>query len=96
MKTVRADVRGVGLLVLVTDVPGPSTWHFAAALRYVTTFARRYRYTLTMSDHTVLGQRRAAQRLGAAVLKEVGAGAADAAIAEALTACCGTLVGEIP
>mmetsp|Transcript_17031 Transcript_17031/g.53143 ORF Transcript_17031/g.53143 Transcript_17031/m.53143 type:complete len:325 (+) Transcript_17031:203-1177(+) len=55
-----------------------------------------YRYTLTMSDHTVLGQRRAAQRLGAAVLKEVGAGAADAAIAEALTACCGTLVGEIP
>ena len=87
--------RWIAGVVLVTDVLGPSTWHFAAALRHVTTFARRYRYTLTMSDHTVLGQRRAAQRLAAELLKEVGAGATDAAIAEGLTAACAKLVSEL-
>ena len=43
-----------------------------------------YRYTLTMSDTAVLGQRRAAQRVAAAVLKEFPEGADDAKLAESV------------
>ena len=43
-----------------------------------------YRYTLTMSDTAVLGQRRAAQRVAAAVLKEFPEGADDGKLAESV------------
>ena len=54
-----------------------------------------YRYTLTMSDRAVLGQRRAAQRLAAAVLKDVGAGATDDAIRVALWKTCNAFFKEV-
>merc|ERR1711924_57580 len=55
-----------------------------------------YRYTLTMSDRAVLGQRRAAQRLAAAVLKDVGEGATDEAIAASLRKQLAAFLEEVP
>ena len=55
-----------------------------------------YRYTLTMSDRAVLGQRRAAQRLAAAVLKDVGEGASDEAISASLRAKLSEFLEEVP
>ena len=55
-----------------------------------------YRYTLTMSDRAVLGQRRAAQRLAAAVLKDVGEGASEEAISASLRKKLNEFLEEVP
>ena len=55
-----------------------------------------YRYTLTMSDRAVLGQRRAAQRLAAAVLKDVGEGASEEAISASLRKNLAAFLEEVP
>merc|ERR1712217_423532 len=53
-----------------------------ATLNYVQT---SYRYRLTMSDANVIGQRRAAQRLGAAALKSLGESNAEAEVVQEAT-----------
>lgn len=64
-----------------------------ATVNYVPT---PYRYTLTMSDTTVLGQRRAAQRIAAKAMETVGEGeASDAQVGEAVSATLAALHAEI-
>ena len=55
-----------------------------------------YRYTLTMSDTVVLGQRRAAQRVAAAVSNEIADGASDADVSAAVKANSTKMAGDIP
>lgn len=55
-----------------------------------------FRYTLTMSDTNVLGQRRAAQRVAAAALAAVSEGADDAAVLDAIKAQTVLMVNDIP
>mmetsp|Transcript_19691 Transcript_19691/g.61970 ORF Transcript_19691/g.61970 Transcript_19691/m.61970 type:complete len:328 (+) Transcript_19691:23-1006(+) len=57
-----------------------------------------FRYTLTMSDTAVLGQRRAAQRIAAETLSALGKDASpdDAAVLDAVKAQLAKMVAEIP
>ena len=54
-----------------------------------------HRFTLVLSDESLIGKRRAAQRLMAASLKELNEGSTDAEVDAALSVCLKKMVNEI-
>jgi hypothetical protein len=61
----------------------------AQTVNYVDT---KYRFELTMSDPSLIGKRRAAQRIAASAIEGCAAGANDAAVMESVKAALAKLV----